>query len=475
MLKHTLLYLGVRALNGVLALATLALLTRLMPPEAFGRYALGQSLVGAGAAVALQWLNTAYSRFHVSQAEGPDGPLLALALLIWRRVALGALGVAALALVLLPGQALEPLGVLAMGLGVGAMGLFNLHLQIANARAEPLRYGRLTVTRASLFLGLALLALWRGGGAAGVLLAFALAAALACVLGGLPLRSRAQADPALLRPLLHYGAPQALGFLVLALTETGDRLILAAWHGSAAVAGYAAAGDLSQQTLYVLLGVAYLGGFPHLVRTWEAEGPDAAQRWLRRIAQGQGLLAGACCAVALPLSPWIAVLAFGPDVGAQAGPLMPWIALAATLAGLRLFLCDLPFQLLKRSGVPLVGSALVAACSLLGNLWLVPAHGAQGAAWVAAGAMALGLLFSYGLGRRSGLTPALGADALKLLACVALAAWTVHQLAPAAPGARVALEFAALGAVALLGYGALALALNLGGLRTWVLGRLRRR
>ena len=70
----------------------------------------------------------------------------------------------------------------------------------------------------------------------------------------------------------------------------------------------------------VALAAADALGFPHLVRTWEAEGPDAAQRWLRRIAQGQGLLAGACCAVALPLSSVVPTM----PSGWRNSALAPW-------------------------------------------------------------------------------------------------------------------------------------------------------
>ena len=105
MLKHTLLYLGVRALNGLLALATLALLSRWLSAEDYGRWALGQTLVGSAALLLFQWAHTAYGRLH-SLGPALDATLLRL----WALLALLPLSALPLsALLALSGGATLPL------------------------------------------------------------------------------------------------------------------------------------------------------------------------------------------------------------------------------------------------------------------------------------------------------------------------------------------------------------------------------
>jgi len=449
MLKHTLLYLGVRALNGLLALATLALLSRWLSAEDYGHWALGQTLVGSAALLLFQWAHTAYGRLHKL------GPALDATLLrLWALLALLPLLAAAGVALWRPERAAEAL---VIALGVAGMGLFNFQLQRANAQGEPLRYGRLTLLRALGFVALAGLGLQLGSpGSLGVLAAFAAAAWGAALLAGPSLRSRATAQAPLLRPVWQYGGPQLLGFAALALTDSADRLILHKLQGPAALAGYAAAADLMQQTLGVLLSVVYLAGFPKAVQAYEAE-PAQAGQLLARMASLQLLLAGAFLTLVWGAAPGLAALVFGPALAPAAEALMPWLASAAALAGLRLFLFDVPFQLLQRTRLALASTALVAGLSVAGHLLLVPHFGALGAAWALGAALLLGAALSYARARRSGLLPALGAASLRVLVCTAAAAATLRAL----PGLHLALLLP----LGLLLFTALAWLLDAGGLR----------
>ncbi len=449
MLKHTLLYLGVRALNGLLALATLALLSRWLSAEDYGRWALGQTLVGSAALLLFQWAHTAYGRLH-SLGPALDATLLRL----WALLALLPLLAAGGMALWWPERTAEAF---AIALGVAGMGLFNFQLQRANAQGEPLRYGRLTLLRAFAFIALAWLGLEFGS--IGVLAGFAAAAWAAALLAGPSLRSGAPAQAPLLRPVWQYGGPQLLGFAALALTDSADRLILHSLQGPAALAGYAAAADLMQQTLGVLLSVVYLAGFPKAVQAYEAD-RATAKDLLARMASLQLLLAGAFLALVWGAAPGLAALVFGPALAPAAAVLMPWLATAAALAGLRLFLFDVPFQLLQRTRLALVSTALVAGLSVLGHLLLVPRWGALGAAWALGTALMLGGALSYARARHSGLLPALGGAGLRVLVCTLAAA----ALLRAWPGLHLALQLL----LGLLAFAGLAWLLDAAGLRQLV-------
>src|SRR5690606_34177570 len=63
MSKAFMLYFCARAVNGMAALATVMLLTRVMTVEAYGKYSLLLSFVVTGAAFFYQWIALAVARF----------------------------------------------------------------------------------------------------------------------------------------------------------------------------------------------------------------------------------------------------------------------------------------------------------------------------------------------------------------------------------------------------------------------------
>ncbi|MEO3712062.1 lipopolysaccharide biosynthesis protein [Roseateles flavus] len=414
-LKDAWAYLALRAFNGALAFASLACLTRWLDAEAYGRYALGIGLIGAAASISYQWLGTATGRFYAVHSAAPDG-LLATVLRTWCALSLGLLALAWLAHALGWQSLFNPMQWLLISVGAILMGLFNLFLQWANARAEPRRYGRMTVLRAALALGLAALVLrWPGlpGSWAGETLALACAVAallVACALAGIanPAALRHGAAPVALAPLARYGLPQAGGFLAIMVLDQSDRFIIQHWQGSAAVGGYAAGYDLAQQSMGVLLNVFYLGAFPHLVRLHEQGSQTAARELYVQTAETVMLVAGFAAAVFIVLSSAMARLIFGQGVAQLAAEIMPWIAVAIALGGIKAYVLDLGFQLHKRTRATLLMTAFMALLNIALNLLLVPHFGVIAAAWSAVAAFGLGAGWSYLWGRHRLQMPALG-------------------------------------------------------------------
>ncbi len=424
-LRHTITYLGVRAANGVIALASLAVLSRLLSAEQYGRYALGIAIIGAASTILFQWLNTAASRFHAAHAAAPQ-VLVAGVARQWLIVAAGA-GVPTLLLaggLVVLGRQEQGLFVLVLGVGVLSMGWFNLQLQLANARGEPGRYGKLTTARAVGALSLTAVLLLAGGGTGAALGAYAAAALLVCLALGTPvLRAlrTATRDPGLQGQFLRYGAPLAMTYVCTMATDYTDRFIIAAWHGPAAVAGYAAGYDLAQQTAGAALNAFYLAAFPMLAATWERAGADAARSGLGKLA-GRLLLAAALIAsLFIVLAQQIAAVLFGAEMRGDAGLIVPWVAAAVAVAGFKSFVLDIPFQLLKRTSTQLAVNIVMMASNVTLNLLLVPSQGARGAAMASLVSFSLAACLSYWLGRRSGLMPALGAEVLKALLCAGAA------------------------------------------------------
>jgi O-antigen/teichoic acid export membrane protein len=471
MLKHTTLYFGVRAVNGVLGLATLSLLTQWLAPADYGRYALGASAIAVGASILFQWLNVSVSRFH-GRGEETDARLLSEAARMFALIAGGVLLVAA-AIVLARGEDLA-IGrgfALAVALGGCAMGLHNLHLQIVNSRSQPLRYGLITSTRAAVALLGAALALRAGWGVTGVLMALTVGCVVAVGLFGArwPLRLAPENAP-LRRELVGYGLPLSATYLATMLIDASDRFLIGSMLGVASVAPYAASYDLTQQTVGVVLNVFFLSLYPRITRAWESEGDAGARRELAPLARCIVLAAPFVVGVFAAFAGPIARLLLGAGVREQAAQLMPLIALAIALGGVKAYLLDIPLLLQRRVRAHLVVTFVMAATNIVLNLVLLPTMGLVGSAVAAVGSFGLGAGIIFALGRPSRLVQ-LGLRELAVAVAAAAGLWLAGRgaLGASQDAGLPALAGVALAALAAAAaFGAIVVALDLGGAGTWL-------
>ncbi len=442
MFGHSAAYFAVRIVNGLLAVLALFVLTRLMDAKSYGLYALGLSAINIGASIGFQWLVVAAARLYPAHA-GQPGLLLATVRKLFGQLALVAAGLAALVAL---GLAATPVSgrpstlfVVLVWLGAVAMAWHNLQLQMVNAQGLPARYGKLTATRAASTLLLAVLILVLGGSAQTALAATAAGCVLAAgcfgarfpkvgTLADLPLAPAAADGPATRRQLLQYGLPLSLTYIAVMVVDQSDRFFIAAWSGTAAVAGYAASYDLAQQTVGALLNVFFLAHYPRVTAAWEAGGATAARAAMRPLARGILLTAPVVCGLFMGLAPEICGTMFGPALRTEATVVMPWIAAAVTLGSLRAFFFDIAFHVEKNSAMQLKLMLAMAAVNVALNLLLIPRMGAQGAAIATTVALALGTVASAWFGRRAAICPPVGTDLAKalLLTCAFAVAlrWT---------------------------------------------------
>ncbi len=417
LLRQSFAYFAVRAVNGVIALLSLFVLTRLMSSEQYGLYALGLAAVNIAAAVLFQGLGVATARFWPAHAASPAA-LHGEARRVFLSITALFLVASATAVGLAAVGQWSALIVAAVFCGAVAMGLHALNLQLANVKGQARRYAKLTASRAALTLVFAASLVAIGYGAVGALFATTLGALVAVALFGIERlggQHRAQ-DPALRRQLLRYAGPLSAVFVAMMVLDQADRFLIAWWYGPSKVAGYAAAYDLTQQSVGAILNVCFLAGFPRVVTAWEAGGPEAARQALRPLSRLVLLLAPLAAALLMAFAPEISSFMFGSSLHDDAAATMPWIAAAVALLGLRAYVFDIAFHVVKATRPLLVIGVLMAAISLAANLALLPSWGVVGAGVAAALAAAAGTLASWWFGRRRGIYPPIGVELLKGLA-----------------------------------------------------------
>lgn len=172
----------------------------------------------------------------------------------------------------------------------------------------------------------ALLVLALGGQAAGMMTAAAIGYGLAFGVGALATRRlwTGPGAPFDLKAIVRQVVPLGLGFLACQIVFTSDTLLVKAWFPGDPTASYVAAGTLSRAVIWLVMPLAIVM-FPKLVHsTVRAEKTDVMAVTLI----GTGLLA-ACGAVGLwVLGPWAVRLVYKPDYIELTTRLLPWYAAA---------------------------------------------------------------------------------------------------------------------------------------------------
>lgn len=469
LLQHSALYTLARGLPGLINFAALAIYTRLLAPEEYGRYALVIAAVGLANAVLFQWLNLGLLRYL---ARYQDRKPVFLSTLVAGYLAVVLLS-AVLGLVLFGFWPEAEMGGL-IGLGILCLwtqAIFEANLQIAASQLTPQRYGLLALTKALTSLTLGGSLAWAGLGAAGVLWG---------LIGGLILPlvlwarrewrylSPRYVDKALMRQFLSYGLPLTATFALTFVVSSSDRLLLGWLEGSHSAGLYAVGYDLPSQSLGVLMMVVNLAAYPLAVHALEQQGQKAAQAQLRKNAIGLLSIALPATVALVLLAPNIAQVVLGAEFRKAAVALIFWIAIASLFAGIKAYYFDLAFQLGQRTIVQIWIALAAAAINLTLNLWLIPKLSMMGAAYGTVCAYLCGLVLSIVLGRRHFKLPIPGYQSLKILGATFGMGLVLWPLLPLEGAVGLGIQIF----VGLVSYGLFILVFNVAGSRTLLLRRL---
>lgn len=470
MLKSSIVYFFIRAINGVLGLGTVFILTRLLSAEQYGIYALGLATIGLCASVLFQWIAVSVARFYAAHAEAPD-ILIGEGNRLFLRVALFALVAMGLYVVWAPIPSVKPEFAIVIGVGVIATGLHNLGLQIANARGQPINYGLLTISRGAFTLGAAVALVWLNFGGVGAIFGVALGCALSVVFFRARYTVKASHNnQELRRKMISYGLPLTLTYFSTMVLDVSDRFMIGWRLGASAVAGYAAAYDLTQQVVGAVMNVLLLAAYPRVTAAWEAGGASAARQAMIPLSQamllGVPLLAG----IFIGGAPEISHVAFGRAIREEATQIIPWIAFAITVGCFKSYFLDIAFQLAKITHIQLRITVVMAIVNVALNFGLIPHFGVVGAAAATALAFAVGALLSWWFGRSLKIYPSHTRDAARVL-LVLLATVAIARFAPT-NGIGTPFDAIVKIACGAIGYIFAVLITNLGGARSALVGRV---
>ncbi|WP_138435108.1 oligosaccharide flippase family protein [Marinobacter shengliensis] len=408
--RHTLYYFIARGLPGLVNFAALAVFTRLLAPEEFGRYALVVVGVGLANVIFFQWLRLVLGRFYQVNRHSPEQFLGGiLALFLW--VAVPITGTGLVLALLWPDPIWRQLLLLAVILLL-TQAWFEMSLSLAQASVRPGWYGRLSGAKALVSILVGGTLAWIGWGSSAPIVGLILAHIIALLVfsahawRGLSLRLPARD---VLYGQLRYGLPLTITFALSWVVSGSDRLIIAWIMDEQAVGEYAAGYDLVFQTLMLVLTIINTAAYPLAVNALERGGESAAMEQLKQNGQLIFVAAVAGCFGLIALGPQVVEIVIGAEFRSAAMMIFPWVAMAGAVAGIKAFHFDLAFQLGVASHWLVVTGGIAAVVNVGLNLLLIPSFGILGAAWATLAAFVAALVAGALIGRRiftmPGVTP----------------------------------------------------------------------
>ena len=458
-------YLPVNIVQGLVGLLSIVAFTRLLSPEAYGAYALAFAVMTLAHTTLFTWLEAAMARFHAREAV--QGGLADHFATLYRTAAVMAFAiplVGAAILFLLPMSRPLEWAIGAGLLAIPARSLAKLAQERRRAAGEVRASALLDISQTAGAFAIGAALAWAGMGGAAPIVGLGAAAAL-CMLFVLPrelkLAPGGRFDPARARDYAAYGVPVSLSLILALALATTDRFLIAGFLGEGAVGVYHAGYSLSSRTLDVLFIWLGMAGGPAAVAALERGGRPALERQARDQASLMLLIClPAAAGLALVAKP-LADVMVGEGLRAGAAMVTPWIAASGLFAGLTTYYFHQAFTLARKTKLLLAAMAIPAAANIVLNLVLIPGFGLAGAMWATTASYGVGLLASMALGRRVMPLPVPWATLSRGVLATAVMALAVAAC-PAPGGLAELMLKAGVGAAV---YGALALALDVGGAR----------
>jgi O-antigen/teichoic acid export membrane protein len=432
LLKHAFAYALARGLPGLSAFAALAVYTRLLAPDQFGRYALLIAGVGLANAIIFQWLRLVAARFLQTHASPDEFLGCILAQFYMLAACVGGAGIV-LSLAW-PDPVWQRLLALAVPLLVTQAGL-ELSLVISSARLEPGGYGLMLGSKAAIGLALGGWLAWLGFGALGPIWgliagqSFALIVFYRRIWGGSRMHWPPSED---LRRYLRYGMPLIATFTLAWVIAASDRILLALLMDDNAVGLYSPGYDLAFQSLTLALTIINTAAYPLAVQALARGGPQAACRQLKHNGELVASAALVGCTALIVMAPSIVPLLIGEVFRSTTLQFLPIVAVAAALAGIKAYHFDTAFHLGEKSFALVYLSSVAAVVNIGLNLVLIPRLGVIGAAWGTLGAYTAALILSAIVAKRVFPMPPIAPLFLKSVAAALLV--TIAISFPAAIG-----------------------------------------
>lgn len=396
-----------RGIPAVLNLGVVFLITRLLSPAEYGRYAVLWTSILLASAFFFQWVRISFLRFVKtdSYCEQAATKLARLGFTASTVALLIASGTVTLVLLVFGKDPIGPLSVGLVLMGAVGYGLTELALERFRASLSPKAYASRIVGRVCCILGgIGLAAALQVTSGPLVLLPVVMALLIYGTWIGRKFLtfkvSLSKPSDELLR-FAAYGIPLAGSTIMAGIINYSDRIMLAMLDSNSAAGIYSAGYDLARQSVGSLALAANLAMLPLAIQAFESRDPS---KFRLRMNRNFRIIASTVVPSTVFLvffKEEISTLLVGPDFSAGVAVVLPLISVAALIEMFRIYYFDHVFHVSRRTRA-LLGIQIVAViCNLALNLLLIPGFGITGAMWATLVTNCIALVTSVSVGARS--------------------------------------------------------------------------
>ncbi|MBD9375016.1 polysaccharide biosynthesis protein [Rhizobium sp. ARZ01] len=464
-------YMIANIVSAMFGFASVVLFTRILTPQEYGIYIIGFSVAAMISTVLFGWIKASVMR--ITAEEGAADVRLTtayscvfLALLI--PILMGGANIFAPE----ASEYLLPAIILAF-----TIGFFEFYLEIFRARQQTTVYMWATIVRAGLALAFScILVMVFDFGGRGLLISIALSYMLAAALYSVQLWRRPlhPFDTGILKEMLRFGLPMAFSGSIFMLQMILDRLVVAAYLGEQAAGVYGASADLVRQVILfpgVAIGSAVV---PIAIRLMTQGNRTAVDRhMLDSMELLLGVLAPAAAGMAI-VAAKLSGLILGEEFHEAAASLIPIIVFAWLFRSVSYQFVHVSFQLDKKPALMGIQGAVILAANVAAMSILVPRFQLLGVAWSMLISEAGGVIVGYFLSRKAYRLPLEIWPICKVGLATAIMVVPTYFVDRNFQGER-SLELALPVATGILAYAASTFALDVAGIRTKLIGMMRRK
>ncbi len=464
--KGLLGYLPANILQGLIGFATLTVFTRILSPDDYGRYALAFGVSSLIYTIFFTWMEAAMARFFVGEnRDQTEAPLLyGTVYRLFIGVVLVFAALSAIGLWLWQGN---PALKLAVGYSLATIIPRSLIRLVQEQRRAEGRVGQASIidmvqTGGSFVIGVACALAGLGG--ASPIIGTGVIAALC-----LPLvvredwsrAARGSFDATRAWAYAQYGFPVAASLILTLALYTVDRFLIANYLSEAQAGAYHAGFSLASRILDVLFIWFGAAGAPAMVHALESGGESALKATARQQLTTMAFVLFPAVGGLIMVAPSLGGLVIGGPLREAALTVTPLITIGALFSGLNTYYFLQAFTLAKKTRLLVVAMAIPAISNIVLNVLLIPRMGLVGAGLASALSFGMGLIGSWLLGLNTLRLPVPVGDLAKIGLSTAVMMLALSLL-PSWGGLAELISRAVAG-IAI--YGALALLLDLNGIR----------
>ena len=402
--RSILAYLPVNLATVLVAFGGLAILTRILEPVEYGRYAIAMVTMLFMHMGLFTWLEASIARFQ-ARAEREDNEASYLKTIY---VFAGIIGLIATPIIcgivwMLPIDTglrnVIAASIVTTGMQLG----LNLGFEAHKASHRIKRYSSVYASHQVLSFGLGILLIMATpvremGMFIGIGLSVLIMGSIDLPFMLKKLRG-GRVESARLKTYFAYGAPISLGLVLAYALNSADIYIITAIMGEASTGTYSAGYNLANrgmEVLFIWIGMALT---PIAVTAMEQDGQEASVEVMRDYG---GLLLWIVMPAAVGLALVAEPLGFilGEDLRAGAVEIIPYIAVSGLLNGLMTYYVHRAYMLSGETGTYAWLLIAPVVLNIVMNFWLIPLYGLQGAVWATITSYGLGLVLSFAVARR---------------------------------------------------------------------------